>query len=119
MRPIKFRAWDKNQKRWVYFELFPNASTTPPIYHGSDFSDWQQFTGMHDKNAKDCYEGDIVRREEFGDLCEIVYRENWAAFAFYRKSTQGQHWSHLHSGHNGGASWEIVGTVYENKDLLV
>jgi len=58
MREIKFRAWDKNRK-----EMCPdciNSMGNPNWRAGKIF---MQFTGLHDKNGKEIYEGDVVYRE--------------------------------------------------------
>jgi uncharacterized phage protein (TIGR01671 family) len=74
MREIKFRAWDSVSKKMVYFELNgrnPNAFVDSGyIYlrfptsianisaHGIKL---MQYTGLHDKNGKEIYEGDICK----------------------------------------------------------
>jgi hypothetical protein len=63
MREIKFRAWINSEKRMVYDSFSVNAN--------GEISTWgifahvivMQFTGLHDKNGKEIYEGDIVEYE--------------------------------------------------------
>ena len=66
MREIKFRGWNK------YWGVFHYATMSqlldkdigPDICELSNYSEnpeVEQFTGMHDKNGKEIYEGDIVR----------------------------------------------------------
>lgn len=123
-RQIKFRAWDKNQKRWVYFELYPNASTTPSIYRGNDFSDWQQFTGLLDKNGKEIYEGDIIQ------ITSEKYRIEWNQLhcAWCLFDTDGGMQKEIIADwiNDDGSTpkrWEnknleVIGNIYENPELI-
>lgn len=54
MREIKFRAWDKIDKQYIYIE---RPSQVPSNW--AQVWELEQYTGLTDKNGKEVYEGDI------------------------------------------------------------
>ena len=62
MREIKFRAWDYERKEMIQPEsiIGLEGETTKQLVLSAPFLTLMQFTGLHDKNGKEIYEGDIV-----------------------------------------------------------
>ena len=62
--------------------------------------------GLKDKNSKDIYEGDIVKTKD-GKLFEVVYNKEYARYQLGNKRTI-----------MPLDCLEVVGNIYENKELL-
>ncbi len=111
-RIIKFRAWCGEPSRHMhYFGLEGTTLGKVPI---------MQFTGLHDKNGKEIYEGDVVDYD--GDKGEVRYGKlktqieggkyhitGW--FVAIKDSGYEQLWP---LENNGG---EVVGNIYEGTEL--
>jgi hypothetical protein len=72
--------------------------------------DLMQFTGLHDKNGKEIYEGDIT---EVGEVVWVRQRGGW----MYNPSRANTDISFMEAPINHDVV-EIIGNVYENPNLL-
>ena len=96
-REIKFRAWNKNDETFTYFDL--NDQVEPmgrPI---------TQFTGLKDKNGKEIYEGDLIKADwHWEEPVEVELGPFW----FHEMIEYGL----------DGKNFEVIGNIYENPELL-
>jgi len=125
MREIKFRAWDKENKRFQSFEkdrfhlvimLNGEFRVQPGNGTSSNFSIekfvLQQFTDLHDKNGKEIYEGDMVRHSPISEILIVEFRDGAFGYEYYKqfiKQTNMQKYI---------AEWEVIGNIYSNPELL-
>lgn len=114
---IKFRAWNKKDKVMVdvaAMNLGPSGLWS--LIEDADDAELQladsyelmQYTGLHDKNGREVYEGDIVKNE-YGKVMEVQYDPRSAAFGVgdYYFGTIGS-----------GKTLEVIGNIFDNPELL-
>lgn len=113
MRTIKFRAWDKYEKKWVPVNfgfdidntgfMYP-VDTRPP----TDLV-LMQFTGLFDRNGKEIYESDIVEIKDKGNITQQssydMYEVRWVNDNSWNIS-------------NRKDVYEVIGNIYSNPELL-
>ena len=116
-REIKFRAWD-NVNSNMEFNIHQLDSLNE-ILHKEKYN-VMQFTGLHDKNGKEIYEGDIVRYLHKYKPDPIYAEVRWfnqhANFALY-ENTYRNIYDHE-------SDWmilkdiEVIGNIYQKPELL-
>lgn len=139
-RKIRFRAWDGEE----IYEIDGNSNV---VLEYNDISGWNivpnrhnydgeylagetigdfvlmQYTGLKDKNGVEIYEGDIIVWSGtldgciFNHVCEVIFDlYQWCGWAIYSPQQK----STIPFGEHGCNPNEvnIVGNVYENKELL-
>lgn len=115
MREIKFRAWDEKNKLYIFFDKTDilDGYGFELIDFSIPWSDWDQFTGLHDKNGKEIYEGDIVNYTHDKGFNVVVYSEIIPAFV--TKDIQGYEYLPSIEDYD---SWIVIGNIHENPELI-
>ena len=74
-----------------------------------------QFTGQHDKNGKEIYFDDLLR-EKSGDIWRVVWEEKYYSVQ-WRNVKSDDVW--FPNRDIDSEKIEVIGNIYENRDLLL
>ena len=116
MRQLKFRAWDKKNKRFGLqgFSILGECTVFDLVeqYRLENLLedlDITQYTGMNDRNGQEIYEGDVVRF--------VTNTEEHIAKVFYSE-LEGV----MYPTHEGRCVLEdnavVIGNIFENPEIL-
>ena len=126
MREIKFRAWDNVNKRMGYFlkgfvwcdeyytwNLSPDGGSIMDVPPGENI-DFMQYTGLHDKNGREVYEGDII--SSIGERCKRIFKISFDTVY----DDDGLSWPcfTMPISEYGDETYEVIGNIHESPELL-
>ena len=129
-RPIKFRAWDLVTKKMYQVQsltldfkicdLWDGVEEHEGIARDIDNVVIMQLTGLKDKNGKDIYEGDVVRkyREVNTSYGFDVHEITWRRCAFVLLATDADNEWGGYLLYKTEEKLEVIGNIYENPNLL-
>ena len=118
MREIKFRVWDKENKKMMKVSSLSLENKEIAVRENGTYHffrmqnlELMQYTEVKDKNGKEIYEGDIYH---VGDK-NIRYLVVWFDSGFEGKQLRSTSYAGLKS---WAKDIEILGNIYENSELL-
>lgn len=113
MRLLKFRSWNEIDNCFYYFQdgKYFDKNNKEIDEWCFDWANAEQFTGNHDKNGKEIYEGDIVKLEVLSE--PVRHKGTYWIKSNFKVHYDGQ------SFYPGRLSQsEVIGNVHENPELL-
>lgn len=113
-REIRFRAWNEVSEKMLNWNEFLNTNMKNTfIAPESTGLILMQYTGLHDKNGKEIYEGDVVKikyRDE--DIGKVIYEHNGFSIDVTNMNKNYGRVSFVNN------FMEVIGNIYDNPELL-
>lgn len=125
-REIKFKAWDKKDKRMIdLYKITPlilNEDIDGLFIPFDKRYKLMQYTGLKDKNGKEIFEGDVVKTTGWGDEPEI-HEVKWFGDDGYpafdlKPELDCEMNSFSMIENTRDVIIEIIGNIHENPELL-
>lgn len=129
MREIKFRAWNKEVSQFFTWDLTLGFQGTDKVW-----GPVEQFTGLHDKNGVEIYEGDVIAIQSGGrsivSLQVVWHREMFTTKHLdegmkrvrYRSEQcdkNGFDYDGMPANLRGErVPWVVIGNIHQNPELL-
>ena len=111
-----FRVWCVNKQQWEEGKVYiDNQGRIYDDFHRvkKETHIIQQCTGLKDKNGKLIYEGDIIEWKKENHI--VIFDERNATFGIKISDVETYLFNDIHT----PTRWiEVVGNIYENKELL-
>lgn len=121
MREIKFRAWHKKEKKMYNLDFWSFLTDDISLHnfkgkyipHISEV-ELMQYTGLKDKNGKECFEDDILLYK--GYKGRVWYNKNVVRFFIDWEVPRSIELPQFNSSFS---EWgKVIGNIYENPELL-
>jgi len=127
MRQIKFRGLGNFDSHWYEGDL--SCGNKPEIIKVDGFEVYPesvgQFTGLHDKNGTEIFEGDICRHgyeNKYGKFYSnnvVVWVQKQCCFALSKRQGKINPYAKITEHTIKQKNIEVLGNIHENKELSI
>ena len=126
-RDIKFRAWDEvSEKMLNWNEFLETKMKNTFIAPESTGLILMQYTGLHDKNGKEIYEGDIVlldcyyyEEPGFGGEFKVIYDDINGMWLLVDLENKDRVFAIGEIRSYYKAEIEVIGNIYDNPEITI
>lgn len=122
----KFRAWLKNENKMMEVRVIDWNNEVVDLFNPHieiplDKIELMQSTGLHDKNGKEIFEGDVIAIEVDDTGTPInarVFQNSKIGILMFHVFEDNEDVPMVELLEDNSVAFEIIGNIYENPELL-
>ena len=118
MREKKFRVFDKISKKMIYFDINDPANLWFLINFDYEAEEVMQYTWLKDKNGKECYEWDIIKKWNYIGVIEYCNIDVKYLIVWKWKTANKTMWADWLWSTYPTPYFDIIWNKYENAELI-
>jgi len=124
MRIRKYRVWDRKAKQLIYPDVLAFVSADfdghieDYLVVTCDDDDVTEFIGLHDKDGREIFEGDIIKIDADNENPGVIKWSKNGCYLLIKKLTNSKESTPKQVNKGSTKFWTVIGNIFETPEFL-